>query len=58
MGLKDLKTRIGKERYDAIEALAKKLTAAGKNPDQVAQEVKSKFPNLGVDYLAMVIVVI
>lgn len=58
MGLSHLKKKIGKDRYDAIEALAKKLTAEGKGPDQVAQEVRSKFPNLGVDYNAMVIVVI
>jgi hypothetical protein len=46
MGARELRRKIGDERFEEIAELVKKLKAKGKSPDQIARAVRRKYPDV------------
>ena len=44
MDEKTLRKKLGDKKYEEIHKHVQKLKAAGKSPDDIAEEVRTKFP--------------
>lgn len=56
MDTKELREKIGPRKFDEIVDYVKQLRAQGKDPDEIGEALKSRFPDAVTPLLAIIFI--